>query len=604
MGKKIIYVSSDIILMALSVMAAVVLRFDLDMPENFWGFVTTLTPVAVFLVLLFSVLYGSYTSVFAYFGFSEMFKQLKVSVSAASVMLIMKYTFVSEFSGSLILMSAGLFFLSSSSVRAYERVKRWYGSNMDATVGLSKRILIVGAGKSGALIVKKCLDDNNRRFPVGIIDDDEKKHGQKISGVKVLGSVEKIAEYSKKLYIDEIIIAIPSSTDEERFRLFDEAIKANVPIKIFDEVVDIEDYHQGSKHYVKDVSIEDLLFRPQKNPDSGVSKKMIKGKTVLVTGGAGSIGSELCRQILKNGCQLLLILDINENELYKINEELKDAYEDRYYTLVASVRDKKRLKNIFEKYKPDFVFHAAAHKHVPMMEINPFEAIKNNVFGTLNVVEQSIASKVKKFVMISTDKAVRPTNVMGATKRICELIVKANSGRGSEMVAVRFGNVLGSNGSVIPLFKQQINAGGPVTVTHKDISRYFMTINEAVSLVLTAAVSAKGDELFVLDMGKPIRIYELAEKLIKLSGRQVGRDIEIKITGLRQGEKLFEELMLDNETVSRTSNKKIFIINNTGVDATQLKQDVKELSVLIEEESDEFFIREKLLDIVKEYEEI
>ncbi|MFI3324885.1 MAG: nucleoside-diphosphate sugar epimerase/dehydratase [Clostridia bacterium] len=351
---------------------------------------------------------------------------------------------------------------------------------------------------------------------------------------------------------------------------------------------------------LNEINIKDLLFRDPIVTDSSLNKEFIKDKIVLVTGGAGSIGSEICRQILKNQAKFLLILDINENGLFDINEELKDEYECKYITLLGSVRDCERLRIIFETYKPELVFHAAAHKHVPMMEINPFEAIKNNVVGTHNLVKQATKSECKKFILISTDKAVNPTNVMGATKRICELIVKGYSNGKTEMVAVRFGNVLGSNGSVIPLFQKQIASGGPVTITDKNMTRYFISISEAVSLVLSAGAFAKGSELFVLDMGQPVNIYDLAINLIKLSGFRPFKDIDIKVTGLRPGEKMFEELNLSSEIVDKTTHEKIFVIQDNGVTKEYICDKINILTKLVQEQKDGDKLREVLFAIVKE----
>ena len=313
-------------------------------------------------------------------------------------------------------------------------------------------------------------------------------------------------------------------------------------------------------------NIEDLLFRDAVENDMTAVRADVKGRVIMVTGGAGSIGSELCRQALDFGCKLLIIFDFNENGLYEINEELKIKYDKRRYELcLGSIRDAQRVREVIKKYRPYAVYHAAAHKHVPMMEDNPFEAVKNNIVGTINVITACIKNNVKKFILLSSDKAVNPVSIMGASKRIAELAVKNMTGRGTELAAVRFGNVLGSNGSVAPKFMDQIARGGPVTVTHMDMKRYFMTIREAVNLVLTAGTFAGGGEIFILDMGRPVKIYDLAVDLIRLAGYEPGVDIKIEVTGIRPGEKLFEELFLNDETVDKTSHEKIFILKNNSV---------------------------------------
>jgi FlaA1/EpsC-like NDP-sugar epimerase len=397
-------------------------------------------------------------------------------------------------------------------------------------------------------------------------------------------------------------VAIPSATKDELNDIFRKCLKTNLPMKFLQNFVDMKSYLQEDKTALKNVTIEDLLFRDVVENDMTAVEEFIHDHVVMVTGGAGSIGSELCRQALKYGCKLLIIYDFNENALYEIDEGLNENFADfdknRYKLCLGSVRDASRLREIMETYNPYVVFHAAAHKHVPMMEINPFEAIKNNVVGTMNVIESCIQSKVKKFILISTDKAVNPVNVMGASKRIAELIVKNMNGRGTELAAVRFGNVLGSNGSVIPKFKRQIAAGGPVTLTHKDMIRYFMTIPEAVSLVLTAGVFANGGEIFVLDMGRPVKIYDLAVDLIWLSGYEPNKEIQIKETGLRPGEKLYEELFLLDETVDGTSHEKIFILKSENVKNFDIQ--LKNIINIATEGHDEELLRKAVFNLTGE----
>lgn len=426
-----------------------------------------------------------------------------------------------------------------------------------------KRMMIVGAGEATVSVLKEfSKHTDNDYIPICVVDDDREKIGRRILGVKVEGSTYEIPEICDKNDIDVILFSIVTVSMEDKKRILDICAKTNLEVKIIPNIYDVVTANMSVTSSIRRVEVEDLLGRETIVLDSENHGKYIRNETVLVTGGGGSIGSELCRQIASLCPKKLIILDIYENNAYDIQQELKRVYGSNLNLEVeiASIRDSVKMEQLFSKKKINVIFHAAAHKHVPLMETNPEEAIKNNVLGTLNLVEMADKYKVKKFVQISTDKAVNPTNIMGATKRICEMIVQImNESSSTEFVAVRFGNVLGSNGSVIPLFKDQIKNGGPVTVTHQDIIRFFMTIPEAVSLVLTAGSLAKGGEIFVLDMGEPVKIKELAENLIRLSGFVPGKDIKIKYTGLRPGEKLYEEILLDEEGIKKTDNEKIFI---------------------------------------------
>ena len=423
------------------------------------------------------------------------------------------------------------------------------------------RVMIIGAGSAGAAIIHEMkVSDKINYYPVCVLDDDKYKIGQSIHGVRIVGDITEAEYFAKKYDIQEIVIAIPSAGKKAQKRAIEYCQNSGCVVKI---IPGVYQFINGSVSVssIKNVEISDLLGREQIKVNLVEIGEYISNKVVMVTGGGGSIGSELCRQITIRKPKKLIIVDIYENNAYYIQQELKRKYPDLdLETIIASVRNKKRIDDIFEKYKPEIVFHAAAHKHVPLMEDSPNEAIKNNVGGTFNVADCAGKWGVKKFVLISTDKAVNPTNIMGASKRICEMIVQTmNKKYDTDYVAVRFGNVLGSNGSVIPLFREQIAAGGPITVTHKDIVRYFMTIPEAVSLVLQAGAYATGGEIFVLDMGEPVRIYDLAVNMIKLSGLTPFKDIDIKITGLRPGEKLYEERLMDEEGLLQTENKMISI---------------------------------------------
>ena len=459
-------------------------------------------------------------------------------------------------------------------------------------------LLIIGAGMSSREIILTIKNHMPDRYNiVGLIDDDLSKINHKISGVKVLGTRYDIPSVVLKNDVDLIFFAINNIDATNRKKILEICQETNVKTRILPTTEKMID-KQGAMNSLRDVEIEDLLGRDAINFDDKNVKSVIKNSVVLVTGGGGSIGSELCRQISQYNPKQLVIFDVYENNLYDIEMELRSEYPKLdLVAIVGSVRDKKRLENVFENYKPEIVFHAAAHKHVPLMESSPLEAIKNNVFGTYNVVNCADKYKVDKFVLISTDKAVNPTNIMGASKRMCEMIVQTkNKTSKTDFVAVRFGNVLGSNGSVIPLFKKQIAKGGPVTVTHKEITRFFMTIPEAVQLILQALTYANGGEIFVLDMGEPMKIYDLAVSLIKLMGYEPEVDIPIRVTGLRPGEKLYEELLMAEEGMTSTKHNKIFISNPLKINEKELE---KNLDILSKLEYDEKYSINKVVDIMK-----
>ena len=444
-----------------------------------------------------------------------------------------------------------------------------------------RRALIVGAGEASVLVLRELSKYADNEFiPICMVDDDREKIGRRISGVKVAGSTYEIPDICKNYEIEVIIFTICQASLGEKRRILDICAKTGLEVKIVPNIYDVLTNNKPVTESIRRVEVEDLLGREPIIFETEKYGEYLVNQNILVTGGGGSIGSELCRQIATLHPKNLIILDIYENNAYEIQQELKRKYGDKlnFEVEIASVRDREKLERIFESRNIDVVFHAAAHKHVPLMEKNPEEAVKNNVFGTLNVAELSSKYKVRKFVQISTDKAVNPTNIMGATKRICEMIIQLmDKNSSTEFVAVRFGNVLGSNGSVIPLFKEQIKNGGPVTVTHPDIIRYFMTIPEAVSLVLTAGGLAKGGEIFILDMGDAVKIKDLAENLIRLSGFKPGKDIIIEYTGLRPGEKLYEELLLDEEGIKKTDSEKIYIGKPINIDVVKFKEQLEEL---------------------------
>lgn len=424
-----------------------------------------------------------------------------------------------------------------------------------------EKLLIIGGGYSANNIIKTLKSTMKGKYEIiGIIDDNKKRIGYSVGGVRIIGDRNDIEKICEKYQVDTIFFTIVNIDNKNKKEILEICNGTNAKVKVLPglmELISEENLYQS----LRDVEIEDLLGRDPVKLDNNNIKSLINEKVVLVTGGGGSIGEELCRQVMLHNPKQLLMLDIYENSLYDIELELKAKYPNSdIKAIIANIRDEKRMFEIFEEFSPEIVFHAAAHKHVPLMENNPTEAIKNNIFGTYNLVNACDKYHAKRFILISTDKAVNPTNIMGATKRVCEMIIQAKDKESeTEFVAVRFGNVLGSNGSVVPLFKKQIAEGGPVTVTHKEITRFFMTIPEAVSLVLQSITYAKGGEIFVLNMGEPVKIYDLAKSLIELSGLTLGEDIDIKITGLRPGEKLYEELLMNEENLEGTGHEKIFI---------------------------------------------
>ncbi len=445
-------------------------------------------------------------------------------------------------------------------------------------------IAIVGAGNIGAMLAGELRRNPRSHYnPYCFIDKDPAKIGSDINGIRVYGESEGVVETIKAMPVQEVVIALPDASPEEKSRLYNLYRRTGCRVMLFDYPLGDKPGERSvgyGKRELREFGINDLLFRDVRSIASARAEEYYRGKSVLVTGGGGSIGSELCRQIAALGPGRLVILDIYENNAYDIQQELAHKYgkDLQLETVIASVRDKERMEEIFAEVRPDIVFHAAAHKHVPLMEHSGCEAIKNNVFGTYNTANLAEKYGVKKFVLISTDKAVNPTNIMGASKRLCEMVIQCRTDSATAFTAVRFGNVLGSNGSVIPLFKKQITAGGPVTLTDKRIIRYFMTISEAVGLVMETGAMAKNGELFVLDMGKPVRILDLAENMIRLSGLRPYKDVDIVEIGLRPGEKLYEELLMQTEELDRTENEMIFIERDKGYSRTEVDAKLKILS--------------------------
>ena len=462
--------------------------------------------------------------------------------------------------------------------------------------------MLIGAGEAGSIILQEF---KNSKFVekeiVCVIDDDPKKWGTFIHGVPVVGGRRKITQSVVRFGIQEIVLAIPTLKPHERKNIINICQQTGCKMSTLPGIYQLINC-DVKVSMLRDVQIEDLLGREAVRTDLESIMSYVKDQKVMVTGGGGSIGSELCRQIADDQPKQLIIIDNYENAAYELQMELGRKHPELdVIVLIVSVQNRRKIREIFEQYKPDLVFHAAAHKHVPLMEYSPCEAIKNNVFGTMNVASEANRSGVKRMVLISTDKAVRPTNIMGASKRICEMVIQTYNQRSkTEYVAVRFGNVLGSNGSVVPLFKQQIREGGPVTVTHPDIIRYFMTIPEAAQLVLQAGFYANEREIFVLDMGKPVRIWDLADKMIRLAGLVPGRDIEIQEIGLRPGEKMFEELALEMEECHKTDNNLIFVHEKMDIDSKEVDSKLNKLNELMTQTDDKLQIKEVLMDMIKE----
>ncbi len=601
-----IFAFSDAILLVVSFYLAYYIRFEFDfysIPGNFKEKMLLLLGVTIVFKIAVYIPFKLYRSLWRYAGMYEL-----VSVFLASAItngiLFLYISFVDRLAPRSIFVITGMidvFFIGGSRLiyRLYRRLVLGRVIKLENV----KRVLLFGAGDAGAMIAKEMeLHPEMRYKLVAFMDDNKDKKGKKVNGIPVLGGIEDIEAVVDSKSIDEIIIAIPSAKPAIVNSIYEKCSKTSCKVRILPSMSQLID-ETISLQKIKDVDIEDLLGREPIMTNLQEIAQYVSGKVVLVTGGGGSIGSELCRQIASYEPQKLLMLDNYENNLYDILNELTRKYPElELLPIIANVREMQRLDEIFREYKPNIVFHAAAHKHVPLMENHPEEAIKNNVFGTWNVAHCADKHHAERFVLISTDKAVNPTNVMGATKRIAEMIIQSlNEKSKTEFVAVRFGNVLGSNGSVIPLFRKQIEQGGPVTVTHPDITRFFMTIPEAVQLVIQAGSMAQGGEIFVLDMGQPVKIIDLAKNLIRLSGFEPYEDIDIEITGLRSGEKLYEELLMNEEGLKATKHDKIFVAKPLHTDYEMLKRELEVLSSKIYKTSNHQEIKEYVKVLVPTY---
>ena len=596
----------DIISIILASYLALIVRYEFvidAIPSHFMRPVERFMPLNILTTVAVFYLFHLYSSLWAFAGETEL-QNIVISCVLSTLVNSIGLQFFKESSQAVpksyyfyyMFMLITCIFASRFSYRFFRSLKHKQQNKKNQI-----SVMVIGAGEAANAIIKEIVNSNFSTMVIKcIIDDDKGKWGRYIQGIKVVGGRDKIVECADVYEVDEIIVAMPSASRAEIRHILEICKDTNCKLRSLPGMYQLVN-GEVNVSKLRAVEVEDLLGRDPISVDMDSILGYVQGKVVLVTGGGGSIGSELCRQIASHRPKQLVIVDIYENAVYDVQQELKADYPELdLVVLIASVRNTNRMNYIFSEYKPDIVYHAAAHKHVPLMEDSPTEAIKNNVFGTFKTAQAAAMSGVQRFVMISTDKAVNPTNIMGASKRICEMIIQTfDKHYETEFVAVRFGNVLGSNGSVIPLFRKQIEAGGPVTVTHPDIIRYFMTIPEAVSLVLQAGAYAKGGEIFVLDMGEPVRILDLAENLIKLSGFRVGEDIRIEFTGLRPGEKLYEELLMDEEGMRETANKMIRIGKPIELDEPEFFAQLKELKDECQIESSD--IRPLIKKIVPTY---
>lgn len=578
-------------------LARTIMFFKLDeasQPLGYKDAEIAIAAAAIVTTIVMFVIFDCYNALWRYAGRVEFFKFLMSYIADFAVLfvfkIILKVVVSTEVWVPLILMYLLFSAIFSGSIRFFYGIVQYFKHVRymvdDKSMPGMKRTIVIGAGYTGSLAINRFINNpSDGYYPVAVVDDDVNKQGRRIYGIEVEGGVDQIPEIVARHKAEAFVIAIMSITKSQLRNIYDACAPFNLPIKIMPSITNANEMANSVKS-LRDIKIEELLGRDEFKVKQELIDVAVKDKVVMVTGGAGSIGSELCRQVLNFGCKHLIIFDQHENGMFFLNQEFVKKYDTSRYTLVmGTVRERDKLIEVIGEFKPDIIFHAAAYKHVPMMEISATEAIKNNVFGTLNVIEVAESMGVKKFVLISTDKAVNPSNIMGASKRIAEMLIETRGKTGKmQMAAVRFGNVLGSNGSVIPVFLSQIKEGGPITLTDRYIKRYFMSIPEAVRLVLQTGAFADSGEIFVLDMGEPVYIYDLACDLIRLNGLVPEQDIEIKVTGLRPGEKMFEELRYDTEAVDTTAHEGVFVNRLESIDRAAFDEKLARLRSLAFEE--------------------
>lgn len=594
----------DVVAISVAYFAALWLRYDMHFGaipiEYINGYIQVMPIITAISVVIFFLM-QLYHSIWVYVSLNEMVRVVASYLILAVINIIFIYVNLFDMPRSFYVIGTVFSMIATIGIRFAYRFLRQFYNRTFSKHGNVKNVMIIGGGQAGRTLINEIKTSRHLTDRVCcIIDDNPSKGGRLLEGVKIVGTREDIPEAAKKYKIDKIIYAIPDSSGQTKKEILNICSQTGCEVQMIPGIYQLVN-GEVSVSKLRKVDIQDLLGRDPINVNLDEIRGYIKDKVIMVTGGGGSIGSELCRQIAKSNPKTLIIFDIYENNAYDIQQELKHKYPElNLVTLIGSVRNTARLDYVLNEYRPEIVFHAAAHKHVPLMEDSPNEAIKNNVFGTYKMAMASCKYGVKKFVLISTDKAVNPTNIMGASKRLCEMVVQMmNRKSETEFVAVRFGNVLGSNGSVIPLFKKQIAEGGPVTVTHPDIIRYFMTIPEAVSLVLQAGYYAKGGEIFVLDMGEPMKIADMARNLIRLSGYEPDVDIKIVFTGLRPGEKLYEELLMKEEGLRKTENKMIYVGRPIEMDDEKFVEQLKLLEEAYKNEVSD--IKELVAEIVPTY---
>ena len=584
--KTLSFILADAVLIAVAILLAFLIRFDGQIPAQYLAFIPGIIILAVLFIIPVFYFQGLYSFSWSYVSTSEAVSLFKATTIAfvfiGIAIFISKYfPYFQNFPRSILFISYLLVFILCGSIRISKRVYLHITGVM--RMGKKEKTLIIGAGDAGEQILRSIISSKNSPYhPVGFVDDNPIKQGVSIHGYKVLGRISDIPKIIEHYQIKELIVALPSAGNATIKKAVELGRKAGLKkIKIAPPLSEVIDGRVSFKN-LKDVEVEDLLGREEVSLNTKQIESFIKSKAVLITGAAGSIGSELSRQTAKFNPQLLLLLDQDETGVFNISKELESNFPGlKIQPLIADIRDKKKINEIFEKFQPKIVFHAAAYKHVPLMEANPDEAVKNNIFGTENLAEASLDHGVEKFIFISTDKAVNPTSVMGATKRASEMICQAYNQKNHTMfISVRFGNVLNSRGSVIPIFREQIRTGGPVEVTHKDMKRYFMLTSEACLLVMQAGAMGEGGEVFVLDMGNPVKILDLAKEMIRLSGFEPDRDIAIVFTGIRPGEKLFEEILSAEEGTVATQNQKIFMAKLSSVNPTDLENKLEHIKNL------------------------